>query len=478
MLNLLNRSFSLKADYLLTAINGIAVLLSVLLLNGLIARMYGLEILGEFLLVRRTVFAMMGILLLGMNIGLPSLIGGSTGGKYEGSSLIIFIIYSLPSISIILYYLGSQNIAGYNSENVWAYYAFTIGVSSQYLIYSLYRGYLKMLGANCLHFLGTALIPILVFLNTGNLNIAMMVIGISILIVNIIAFIMLDGGMKKMVADVQHLKNVVRFGSERIVSFISQFVLLAGAPILISIDNSYSDLAYFNSLISLVRIMLFVVGPLGIVLLPRVSKAVEENNLASLSLGLNNLLKLALIFGGLIAVFLSSTGAIILELWLGTISSTGKWMAQVMLLSIPLYLIVEILRSPIDGLSKRGYNSIIYLISAIALIGSYYGLIYFGVSALKAGVFCFIIGYLFASVGSLIILKKLTSTNLPSIIFFTSYAVFLALVYWGLNLVDIYLTSFALVILIKLSVFSLLGLFLLHKNRSLIEQLNLLSKGL
>ena len=56
-MNWLNKHLSLKADLLVTLLNGVIVLGGVFVLNGLIARIHGLDILGEFLLIKRTLSA-------------------------------------------------------------------------------------------------------------------------------------------------------------------------------------------------------------------------------------------------------------------------------------------------------------------------------------------------------------------------------------------------------------------------------------
>ena len=66
-MNILNKNLSLKLDMIVTLINGVIVIGGIFILNGLIARLHGLEVLGEFLLVKRTISSSMGILLIGLN---------------------------------------------------------------------------------------------------------------------------------------------------------------------------------------------------------------------------------------------------------------------------------------------------------------------------------------------------------------------------------------------------------------------------
>jgi hypothetical protein len=51
-MKILNKNLSLKYDIIVTLINGIVVIGGIFILNGLIARLHGLHVLGEFLLVK------------------------------------------------------------------------------------------------------------------------------------------------------------------------------------------------------------------------------------------------------------------------------------------------------------------------------------------------------------------------------------------------------------------------------------------
>ncbi|HIA28956.1 MAG TPA: hypothetical protein EYN81_01510, partial [Candidatus Marinimicrobia bacterium] len=65
---------TIKQDFIMTLVNGVVVMIGIFLLNGYVARHHGLETLGHYLLVRRTSYAVVGVLLLGMNVGLPNFV--------------------------------------------------------------------------------------------------------------------------------------------------------------------------------------------------------------------------------------------------------------------------------------------------------------------------------------------------------------------------------------------------------------------
>ena len=290
--SLIKRQFSLKTDYLITSANGLAVLIGVFVLNGLIARKYGLEVLGEFLLVKRTTLSLIGILLLGMNIGLPSMLGRSKDRKLEVNAFLLYAIYTIPLIAVVVFIVRMGLIPGFTPSNSFAYGLFMLGITMQAMIYGIYRGHLKMIGANGLQFLGTAMLPIVVFSFLGDLSTAFMIIGIGMLLLSSVAYSFQYTEDLIAPINIGKLKKLMKFGFDRYISFIAQFMLLAGSPLLVSFYNPYSDLAYFNSLISIVRLFLFVIGPLGVVILPRIGRSVQNNSIELVGEGIGHLLEL------------------------------------------------------------------------------------------------------------------------------------------------------------------------------------------
>ena len=85
-MKILNKNLSLKLDIVVTLINGIIVIGGIFILNGLVARLHGLEVLGEFLLVKRTISSSMGILLIGLNIALPNYLSRNFDKSFADNS--------------------------------------------------------------------------------------------------------------------------------------------------------------------------------------------------------------------------------------------------------------------------------------------------------------------------------------------------------------------------------------------------------
>ena len=57
------KKLSIKNDFIITGLNGIGTVIGIFLVSGYLARSLGLDVLGEYLLLRRLVTAFLGVLL-------------------------------------------------------------------------------------------------------------------------------------------------------------------------------------------------------------------------------------------------------------------------------------------------------------------------------------------------------------------------------------------------------------------------------
>ena len=269
-----------------------------------------------------------------------------------------------------------------------------------------------MLGASINSFIGSILIPVVFFLIYRDLSIILIFIGCSVMLLSVIVYILREKNIFKIHINFNEIKNLFKYGIERILSFLSQFFLLAGIPLLLYNEISKTSLAYLNSSISLIRLSLVIIGPIGFIILPRVSKMVANSNKGELETKIRIILSLIFFIGIIGMALMLFYGPIILKFWLGDISREGAIISRLIAFSIPLFMVTGILRSIIDSVSERGYNSIIYLGSAIILIVGYFSLTLFGVSNIVAGIIGFNLGYTVSGVLSIIFVKSILKIKL------------------------------------------------------------------
>ena len=132
------------------------------------------------MLIKRTLSAGVGILLVGVNIALPNYLSRNFDKSYADNAFILFLIITVPMTILLILGILLFNIKGFYSNQFWIYVLFSLGLSAQFITYALYRGYMNMIGANIFQLVGTAIIPIVVFTLVVTLNDGLFWIGCSI----------------------------------------------------------------------------------------------------------------------------------------------------------------------------------------------------------------------------------------------------------------------------------------------------------
>ncbi len=410
--NILKKEMSFGKDFLVTVVNAVGIIIGVFLLNAYIARIHGIEILGEYLFIRRTVFSAIGIFLVGMNIGLPYYIAKGNKNSYGKSAIVTFLFISVPLLFVITILIKARVINLFLPELIWPILVYSIGANILNLVIGLYRGYLNMLGASIISFIGSILIPVIFFLFFRELSLILILIGLSVILVSLIVYIQREKYLISFTINFYEIKKLLKYGLERIVSFLSQFFLLAGIPILLYSEISKTSLAYLNSSISLIRLSLVIIGPIGFIILPRVSKMIASSSKYELEKKIQTIVSWIFFIGIIGMALMLFYGPIIIKYWLGEISSEGATISRLIAFSIPLFMVTGILRSVIDAVSERGYNSIIYSCSVIILLLVYYILKFYGVSNVVAGIIGFNFGYIVSGVLSIVFIRYNLKINL------------------------------------------------------------------
>ena len=380
----------------------------------------GLEALGEYLFVRRIVTAALGVLLLGMNVALPALIARNESSGYGDVAFAVFQLGTLPLIVLLTFVVTEGFI---ESDRAVPYMVYGVGFCALTLAYALYRGHMNMIGANLLQFTAGTVVSLVAVVAAKSIGQLFIMIGLSMIILSFSAFFVRNGGVNPKKVTKINTGEMLTFGVVRIPGFIFQFFLLAGVPLLSLSYLSLTDQAFLNAGISLVRVFLVVVGPLGIILLPRISHAVSGGIDDRLRSNLSLLIRGTFYYGMLTGFVLSQLSSEILIIWLGEVTDRAASAATILLISVPFFVLSAVLRSPIDAGAQRGYNSLIYGAGAIAMAGSFYLSIVMNTDPFISAAIAFLTGHTISGMGSFIVARKLFDLKVFELHFVASAAV-------------------------------------------------------
>ena len=177
-------------------------------------------------------------------------------------------------------------------------------------------------------------------------------------------------------------------------------------PIFIAQKVDFDSVAYFNSSLSLVRLALIIVNPIGLVLLPRISNKLASGSLQEINNKLFILLKAGFFFSIIATVYCYSNADLIIKYWLGSESYKGAQILKFTILALPFYTIAGLCKSPIDAISERGYNSIIYSISAVVMLLIIYVGKSFELDFLYIAIFSFVTSYIILALLSIFYINR------------------------------------------------------------------------
>ena len=103
---------------------------------------------------------------------------------------------------------------------------------------------------------------------------------------------------------------------------------------------------------------------------------------------------------------------LILKFWLGTVSVSGVNILRLTILALPFYTFAGLSRSPIDAVSERGYNSLIYSLAAIVMIAIIFIGKIFDCDFLETALTSFLISYIIAGLASAYFIQRLYKSKL------------------------------------------------------------------
>jgi O-antigen/teichoic acid export membrane protein len=368
-----------------TILNGLAIIGGIFVLNGLIARDYGISELGEYLLVRRLAFAMIPVSLLGVTIAIPRYMGIAAGEHQKQKEILavgltLFLRYGMAIVLLVTICLGfAPTITGENATfkgTILPMSALCLGIALHQIVYSYFRGRLTMSIANVLQFVNIGLVPISLVVCFPGIGIDRIIVSHGILAFFIPGVVIVPAAISgwRSIRDkreelLQLHKEMLSYGIRRFGANLGMLLILSLGPILMASWSTYEDLAYFSVGFQMNRMFFPLLGPIGVVLLPILAYYLSEGEQSKIAKKLQFLFTAGTAIGLFAAFHLWYFAESVLYYWLGEITEKGILLFRLFCLSIPAYLWFELARNPIDAFSKIGYNSRNILTSMIVLVG-------------------------------------------------------------------------------------------------------------
>jgi O-antigen/teichoic acid export membrane protein len=357
----------MKKDYILTFITEFTILGSNLFAYRLAANILGKEGFSEYALVRRTISFLLPALILGMGVAIPRYIGYSYSNFKKANTYFIagFIILFFVILTFsLLINLFQKNVAFLFFGDSKYYYlilpinVMLIGLIFHFLCYGYFRGNLSMIKANFLQLINMGIVPLLVFFLKNNLKEIILLNGLIIILVS---FIFLTSIVKNITFErneiYTNIKELMAYGIQRVPGDFG----LSGLSSLPATFTSHISgitiagyVAFGTSLLSMVG---SVFAPLGLILLPKASQLVANNDFKTLKYYILKILKVTFFLTILGVVFFEIFADKIIALYLGNFPSDLVIITRLIIIASLGYTIYVAMRSIIEAYYVKAINT-------------------------------------------------------------------------------------------------------------------------
>lgn len=360
--------------------------ISGIVLTSMVGRELGVKSLSEYLLLRRVLTWVLAATMVGLTTGLPRYVAHAFGHRKNEehgyflaallclipAALVTGVILILARRHFALWFFGNFRETGL----VMALAVLLFGFAIHRAVGGYYRGLLEMKQANLLELCNTVLLPLAVVitqLHRMPIGAMMFTIGVlmtlssSLFAVPLVLRLHWASSWKKLSP---HFRELLSYGVPRIPGEFGSATLMVLGPILAA---HYMNIGAISPLLLGLNILMvigYAAGPLGSMLLSKVSMMLGQNQQEELRTRMRLLVVGILEISVFASLQLVIYADVVVRAWVGRGFDKDMNVIRVIMLAIPFYLFFVALRSTIDAATVKPLNTANVLIS----LGVYGGL--------------------------------------------------------------------------------------------------------
>jgi len=359
-------------DVALTMGAEIAVLLSGLLTVSILSRWVGAHALSEYLLLRRVLTWMVASMFLGFATGLPRYVAQARGRRQGDEHM-----YFVAALICLLPFCGCIAVALVYYRNAFARLLFggveetalvlalaimLLGFALHRTVYGYYRGLLSMARANALEVCNLAVMPlIVVVLLHRTRSVALMVDAIGCLTILCSALFAMP--LLRWVGRIfsrtmlDCSKELLRYGVTRVPGECGAAALTALGPVLAAHFLKLTQVLPLLLGLNILMVTGYAAGPLGVVLLSKVSMMLGQEQHEAVRTRLRFLVTAIIELSVFTCLQLVLFADVAVRAWVGSEYVGQMGVIRLVLLAIPSYLFYMALRSTIDAVTIKPCNT-------------------------------------------------------------------------------------------------------------------------
>lgn len=372
-------------DVALTMVAEAAAMGSSLLLTALLSRWMGARPLSEYLLLRRVLSWMVAAVVLGLATGLPRYVAHCAGSakRSEAAYFVSALACMVPmailtgGIMVLNRVLFARWLFGDATESslVVALALLIVGFSIHRAVYGYYRGLLEMTRANVLEFTNAALLPLIVVAALAHSQTVARMMGITGVLMTVSAILFALPVLKRLRGTPlelrAHCRELLQYGVPRVPGDFGAAAITAIGPMLAVHFVNITKVSPLLLGLNMLLVVGYAAGPVGVVLLSKVSMMLGRNEHEAVQSRLRLLIAGVTELSVFACIQLAIFADVVVRAWVGPGFEDQMGVIRVVLLAIPFYLFFMTLRSTIDAATVKPFNTGNVMVS----LGVYVGLI-------------------------------------------------------------------------------------------------------
>jgi O-antigen/teichoic acid export membrane protein len=336
----------------------------------LVAKNFGPEGVGQYALVKRVTALLVPLLLLGLGMGIPRYIAMSNCREERSAYMkMAFLTIILTGLFLILMnsfreYCAKIFFGNTEYADLMLPLSFLLaGFIFHSLVYSYFRGRLFVIAFNTLRAINMAIIPLMILILCENITIVKLITlsGMATCIVSIVFFMPFIREFFVHVEKSQFKnssKNLLCYSLPRIPgSFILAGFFSAG-PIIAAHFASAKEAGYISVSQRMLNIVATAVTPLGLILLPKISRMIIQKRNDEINQGLNFLTGATIQLSIFVSFQLIILADIIVKYWLGPEFISIIPIMRIASCSIFCYTFFRIVGSILEATKVKPINAI------------------------------------------------------------------------------------------------------------------------
>ena len=364
---------STRVIYAATFATEFLVMLTQIALYKLVASWLGQTGFAEYALVRRVVSFLQPLTMLGFGVGLPRFLALADGrGEARASSrylraavLCVGAVATMTTVALLVWprWFSYLFFGGPEHQNLVPPLAFVlIGMSTHSILYAFLRGKLAVGRANLLQAINYGLVPFLVFIRFHkNAAELLWYLGFAwTATAGLLLITALRPGRWE--NPLNSSRELLRYGLQRVPGDFAFMALLALPAVFIAHFGGIREAGIVAFALAIVNMIASGFSPVGIVLLPKVSRAIGDGDFQFVRREIALISRLTLLLAGATVLLLEFTGGSLIRIYLGEGFTPALPLIRVLIIGgLPLAFYTS-LRSAIDAVHHKAVNTLNLLV--------------------------------------------------------------------------------------------------------------------